>query len=136
MSVKWIDEMDFLGIDGNGRSVVISGSKDGHGVSPMHMVLLGLGGCAAIDVVEILHKQRQPLAALRVEVRGRKREGTPSPWAKADLHFVADGDLDPIKVERAVRLSAEKYCSVAATLSGSVEIAWTSEVRALQAASA
>jgi putative redox protein len=127
--VKWIEEKSFLGVGSNGRSVVMS-SGDGPGVSPMQMLLLGLGGCSSVDVVEILRKQRQPLETFEVEVSGERGEELPRPWTKLHMHFVATGDLEPAKVERAIALSVEKYCGVHATLAGVATITWDFEVRA------
>jgi putative redox protein len=127
--VKWIEEKSFLGVGSTGRSVVMS-SADGPGVSPMQMLLLGLGGCASVDVVEILRKQRQPLAGLEVEVSGERAEELPRPWSRLHMHFIATGAVESSKVERAIALSVEKYCGVHATLSPAATITWDYEVRA------
>jgi putative redox protein len=109
--VKWIEGNSFLGVSQQGRSIVMSGA-DGPGVSPMQLLLLALGGCAAIDVVDILRKQRQPLTGLEVQVSGERGSELPKPWETAQVHFILFGDgLDPRKVARAVDLSVEKYIS-------------------------
>lgn len=131
--VKWIEEKSFLGVGSNARSVVMS-SADGPGVSPMQMLLLGLGGCASIDVVEILRKQRQPLAGFEVEVSGERGPDLPRPWSTMHMHFVVLGAVDPAKVERAIALSVEKYCGVHATLAGVASITWDYELRAANGA--
>ncbi|MCB0064250.1 MAG: OsmC family protein, partial [Caldilineaceae bacterium] len=68
--VKWIDEHTFLGTDANGKAALMSGGGEGPGVSPMQMLLLGLGGCSMVDVVNILRKQRQPLTGVEIELDG------------------------------------------------------------------
>ncbi len=127
--VKWIEDKTFLGIDANGKSAVMSG-PDGPGVSPMQMLLLGLGGCSLVDVVIILQKQRQPFAGVEVEIDGVRAEEAQRPWKDIHLHFiVTGGDVDPAKVERAIALSVEKYCGAYATLSGVATITHDFEVR-------
>lgn len=128
--VKWIEGRSFLGVGDNGRSLVMS-STDGPGVSPMQMLLLGLGGCTAIDIVDILTKQRQPLEDLYLEVTGERGEEWPKPWTRIHIHYVIIGAaLDPHKVERAVELSVHKYCGAHATLGGVAEITHDYEIRA------
>lgn len=120
--VKWIEDKSFLGVGNNGRSVVMS-PGDGPGVSPMQMLLLGLGGCTAIDIVDILGKQRQPLEDLQVEISGERGEECPKPWTRIHIRYVIVGaQLDPHKVARAVELSVHKYCGAHATLAGVAEI--------------
>ncbi|MEZ4635526.1 MAG: OsmC family protein [Caldilineaceae bacterium] len=117
--VKWVEDKTYLGIDVNGRSAVMSAGGDGPGVSPMQMLLLGLGGCTMYDVVNILQKQRQDLTNLEIEIAGERADEPPKPWQTIHLHYVVSGrNLDPSKVERAIDLSVEKYCGAHATLSG------------------
>lgn len=127
--VKWIEGKTFLGIDANGKSVVMS-SPEGPGVSPMQMLLLGLGGCSLVDVVGILQKQRQPFVGVEVEIDGARGEEAQRPWKDIHMHFVITGvGVDPAKVERAIALSVEKYCGAYATLSGVATITHDFEVR-------
>ena len=127
--VKWIEDKTFLGIDANGKSVVMS-STDGPGVSPMQMLLLGLGGCSLVDVVGILQKQRQPFVGVEVEIDGARGEEAQRPWKDIHMHFIVTGaGVDPAKVERAIALSVEKYCGAYATLSGVATITHDFEVR-------
>src|SRR5699024_3229079 len=87
------------------------------GISPMQLLLAGAGGCSAIDIVNILEKQKQPLEDLQVEVEGdRQTRDTYSEFTTIHLHFIFTGDLDEKKVERAISLSINKYCSVSKTL--------------------
>lgn len=102
------------------------GSDDGF--RPMELVLVGVAACAAIDVVLILEKARQSLEDLRITVEGERVEGTPSPFRRIRMHFTAVGAVDPAKLERAVRLGVEKYCSVGVMLAPTVRLAWVCDV--------
>lgn len=89
----------------------------GLGAGPMQLLLMGLAGCAAVDVVDILRKGRFELTSFRVEATGDRPDGVlPAPFRSIHLDFALEGDLTPDRVERAIRLSLEKYCSAAATL--------------------
>lgn len=123
--VKWIDGMNYMGVDADGRGMLLSGSGDGPGVSPMQALLLGLGSCASIDVVMILQKQRLALDDVQVEVEGERGEEAPRPYKKIHMHFMVSGKALPEdKVVRAITLSTEKYCGAFGTLSASAEITW------------
>lgn len=106
-----------------------NGGKD-NGVRPMHMVIMGLGGCSAIDVVMILRKQRQEVRDLQISIDAERETGKePALWAEARLVFTISGKVDPGKAERAVDLSMEKYCSVAETLRRSgTRLSWETRV--------
>lgn len=111
----------FEATDEDGLSVQIDGGPgvggEGKGVRPMQLLLMGLGGCSSIDVVEILRKQRQSLEDIKVEIVGdRDPDAVPSPYTEITVLFDLTGDVDPAKAQRAVALSLEKYCSVAKTL--------------------
>jgi putative redox protein len=83
-----------------------------HGLRPMEMVLLGLGGCTAIDVLHMLRKGRQSVTGMRVELDAERADDIPKVFTKIHVHFVLIGSgLDPHKIERAIKLSANKYCS-------------------------
>lgn len=126
--VKWIEERTFLGIGENGRSAVMS-SGEGPGVSPMQMLLLGLGGCSGVDIVDILRKQHQPLTDLQIEISGERGSEYPKPWERIHIHYIVVGaGLDPHKVERAINLSVEKYCGAHATLAGVAKITHDHEI--------
>ncbi len=89
----------------------------GRGAGPMQLLLMGLAGCSAVDVVSILGKSRQRIDTFRIEAHGDRPDGVhPSPFTAMHLHFVLEGDLQLDRVDRAIRLSMEKYCSAAATL--------------------
>ncbi len=120
-TVKWVGGAMFLGESGSGHSVVMDGPPDhggrNLGVRPMEMILLGLGGCASFDVVSILKKSRQKVRNCRVEIDAERADGVPSPFTKIHLHFVVEGEsLKVPQVEKAVNLSAEKYCSASIML--------------------
>jgi putative redox protein len=128
--VKLIEGKTFLGVDANGHATLMS-TNDGPGVSPMQMLLLGVGGCTAIDVVDILRKQRQPLADLEIEVTGEREAALPKPWKAIHMHYILYGaGLDPNKVERAIELSVEKYCGAHATVAGVAQMSHDYEIRA------
>jgi len=87
------------------------------GVRPMQMLLMGLGGCSAIDIVLILKKQKQIIDAFEISIDGEREQGKePSLWKRVEVHFKLKGQIDKEKAERAVQLSMEKYCSVSKTL--------------------
>jgi putative redox protein len=87
------------------------------GIRPMQMLLMGLGGCSAIDIVSILKKQRQTVAGFRMLIEGEREPGKePSLWQTVNIVFELKGTIDPDKAQKACELSMEKYCSVAATL--------------------
>ena len=97
---------------------------EGTAASPMEAVLHALAGCAAVDVVAILEKMRLPLEGLRVEIDADRAEDHPRVYTAIRLRFVAKGDLPLKKVERAVKMSAETFCSVSAMLKPKVEITY------------
>ena len=101
----------------------------------MQLVLIALGGCAAVDIVDILRKQRQPLADLEVVVTGERAAELPKPWETLHLRFIVTGaGLDVNKVQRAIDLAVERYCGVHATLSGVARITHDVEIRPVAAA--
>jgi putative redox protein len=96
--------------------------KPGNGATPMELLAVALGGCTAMDVVSILVKMRQPLESFSVEVSGERAEEHPKRFTSLEVVYRLKGDLDERKVERAISLSEERYCSVEATLKPSVPI--------------
>ena len=104
-------------------SPAIGGSNKA--MRPMQLLLVGIGSCSSIDVIHLLKKQRQALDDIQVEVTAvREEDKTPALFEKIHVSFKLYGDLDEKKVERAVSLSAEKYCSVAMILKESAEVTW------------
>ncbi len=127
--VKWIEDQTFIGVDASGKGTLISSGR-GPGVSPMQMLLLGLGGCSLVDVVIILNKQRQPFVDAEVELEGVRGEEFPKAWENIHMHYVITGKgLDEKRLQRAIKLSVEKYCGAYATLSGVAEITYDYEIR-------
>lgn len=131
--VQWVDGMAFMGETGSGHALVMDGAPDiggrNIGPRPTELVLVGLGGCTAIDVVMILQKKRQPVRDCIVEVTAERSESIPKVFTKIHVHFIVKGTgLDPQAVERAVNLSAEKYCSVSHMLNKTAEITHDFEV--------
>ena len=132
-TVNWLDHMSFVGESGSGHSVVMDGAPDvggrNMGVRPMEMVLLGLGGCTAFDMVLILQRQRQAISDCQVEIEAERATEVPKVFTRIHVHYVVKGKaLDPRKVERAVNMTAEKYCSVSIMLSASVELSHDFEI--------
>jgi putative redox protein len=101
----------------------------GNGVGPMQLLMMAIGGCSGVDVVSILEKSRQDIRSLEIDVDGHKPDGTsPSLYDHIHVHFRLTGDLDEVKVRRAVDLSLGKYCSVAKTLEKTALIEWSFEI--------
>lgn len=114
----------FLGETGSGHAVVMDGPADhggrNIGMRPMEMLLLGVGGCSSFDVVHILQKGRHDIVKCVAEISAERVDAVPSVFSKIHLHFIVSGrGLKPEAVERAVKLSAEKYCSASIMLSKS-----------------
>lgn len=119
--VKWLDNMSFVGESDSGHSVVMDGAPEfggrNLGIRPMEMLLLGLGGCTAFDVVMILQKSRQNIDDCEVYIEAERSEQVPKVFTRIHIHFVVSGrGLDNGRVEKAVNLSAEKYCSASEML--------------------
>lgn len=128
-SVKWLDNQRFVGTSESGYAVVMDGDK-ASAASPMEMVMMAAGSCASVDVVSILKKARQQVTGVEVQLSGERADAVPAVFTRMNLHFVVTGfDVSDKHVERAVNLSAEKYCSVSIMLGKSVEISHSFEVR-------
>jgi putative redox protein len=131
--IKWIQDVMFLGESGSGHSVIMDGAPEAGGrnlgVRPMEMVLLGLGGCSAFDVMMILKRGREQVTDCVVELDAQRAETDPKVFTKIEMRYVVTGrSLDRKKVERAVSLSAEKYCSASAILAKTAEITHSIEI--------
>lgn len=139
IAVKWTGQGSqmFIGRDSFGH-VVMSGSwpndedeswQEWKGIKPSDMLLLSLASCSAYDVVMILGRQRQNLTNLYIAVNGEQAAEPPYEFTNIHLHYTVEGvDLDPQKVERAITLSEEKYCSVAATVRGVAKLSHSHEI--------
>lgn len=114
--VQWLDGRAFVGESGSGHAVVMDGSPESGGrnigVRPMEMLLMGLGGCTAFDIVMILERMREKVTALDIELEAERASEDPKVFTRVKLIYKLKGrGLKPANVERAVKLSAEKYCS-------------------------
>lgn len=132
--VKWVDGMTFVGESESGHAVVMDAAPDiggkNLGVRPMEMLLLGTGGCSSIDVLLILKKSRQDVTDCWVEIDAERADSEPKVFTKIHMHFVVTGrDLDEKRVDRAVTLSADKYCSASIMLGQMAEITHDFEIR-------
>ncbi len=136
--VKWIEGAAMLGESGSGHGIVMDGPPDlggrNLGVRPMEMLLMGLGGCTQFDVLLILGKARQPVTDCVVELTAERAETDPKVFTSIHVHFIVTGrGLDPQRVERAIQLSAEKYCSASIMLGETATITHNFEIRDLDA---
>ncbi len=115
------DAFHFEGVDEDGHSIQMDAAEaiggGNKGVRPMQTLLMGLGGCSAIDIVMILQKQRQVVEDFTITINGDREQGKePSLWSAIEVVFKLKGTIDVAKAERAVSLSMDKYCSVSKTL--------------------
>lgn len=119
--VKWVGDAMFVGESGSGHAVVMDGPPDhggrNMGIRPMEMLLIGVGGCSSFDVVDILKKSRQHVTGCHTRLEAERADAVPAVFTKINIHFIVKGrDLKEKQVERAVALSAEKYCSASIML--------------------
>ena len=131
--VKWVQDATFLGESGSGHAVVMDGPPDTGGrdlgIRPMEMILLGMGGCTAFDVMHILRRARQPVTDCVVELTAERADEIPRVFTHIHVHFVVTGkELAEKQVARAVELSAQKYCSASIMLGKVVELSHDFEV--------
>jgi putative redox protein len=131
--IKWIQDVMFVGESGSGHSVIMDGAPEAGGRNlgfrPMEMLLLGLGGCSAFDVMMILKRGRENVTDCVVELDAQRAETDPKVFTKIAMHYIVTGHaLDRKKVERAVNLSAEKYCSASAIIAKTAQIEHTIEI--------
>lgn len=128
--VSWIDGMAFVGHSETGHKIVMDGDREGGAPSPMEMVLMSAGTCSAIDVVSILEKAKQDVKNVDVELSAERADTVPKVFTAIHLNFVVTGiDVAEKHVERAVKLSADKYCSVAKMLEHSADITHSFEIK-------
>jgi len=127
--VKWVEGLTFLGESASGHQVLMDGNAGDKAPSPMEMLLMSAGGCSAIDVVSILQKGRNDVRDCEVKLTSERREEAPRLFTHINLHFIVTGKALTDKiVERAVSLSAEKYCSVSLMLGKAAKITHSFEV--------
>jgi putative redox protein len=132
--VKLVEGMTFVAESGSGHGVVIDAAPDiggkNLGSRPMELVLMGTGACSAIDVVHILRKARQPITDCVIELEAERAADDPKVFTKIHLHYVVTGKgLAESQVERAIKLSKEKYCSATIMLAATAEVTFDFEVR-------
>jgi len=132
--IKWVQDATFLGEAGSGHAVVMDGPPEhggrNLGVRPMEMLLLGMGGCTAFDVVHILKKSRQPISDCVAELEAERADEDPKIFTSIHVHFIVTGSgLDEKRVARAVSLSADKYCSASIMLGKTATITHDYEIR-------
>ena len=127
--VKWVEAVSFVAESGSGHAMVVDGAPEAGGrnlgMRPMEMVLAGVAACTAFDVVWILKRARQPVSDCVVDADAERAPVEPKVFTRIHLTYaVAGRGLDPHQVERAVRLSKEKYCSATIMLAHAVEITY------------
>ncbi len=131
--IKWIEPMTFMAETGSGHIVIMDGPPEHGGQNlaarPMEMILVGLGGCSAFDVVKILKKSRQLIEDCQVAIEAERADEIPAVFTKIHLHYLIGGrDLNTKQVQRAIDLSVEKYCSVIKMLRPNVNISYDHEL--------
>jgi putative redox protein len=127
--VKWLENVSFVAETGSGHAIVLDGAPEAGGrnlgMRPMEMVLAGAAGCTAFDVVWILRRARQPVTDCVVDAEAERASEEPKVFTRIHLRYaVAGRGLDPKQVERAVKLSKEKYCSATIMLARTAEITY------------
>lgn len=135
--IKWIDNAMFVGESGSGHAVIMDGPPENGGRNmgprPMEMLLLGMGGCTAFDVIHILRKGRHSVSDCELEINAERVDSVPKVFSRIHVHFIVSGkNLKESAVSRAVDLSADKYCSASIMLAKSVEITHDFEVRQVE----
>lgn len=132
--IKWIEGVAMLGESGSGHAVIMDGPPEhggrNLGVRPMEMLLIGMGGCTEFDVLHILRRQRQEVTDCVVELEAERAAEDPKVFTRIHAHFIVTGRaLSEKQVERAIKLSAEKYCSASIMLGATAAITHDFEVR-------
>ena len=131
--IEWKDGMSFLGESGSGHQVLMDGPPETGGRNlgprPMEMLLMGTGGCAAFDVMLILKKGHQEINDCVVEIEAQRATNEPKVFTHIHFHFILTGkNLQPQQIERAISLSAEKYCSASIMLGKTAEMTHDFEI--------
>jgi putative redox protein len=131
--VKWVENVCFMAESESGHAMIMDGSPDiggrNMGPRPMEMLLMGAGGCTSVDVVMIMKKSRQDVTGCEVEVSAERASEHPKVFTKIHMHFTVRGrNLKADIVERAIKLSAEKYCSASIILGKTAEMTHDYEI--------
>lgn len=121
--VTWVEDRRFVGQASSGHGIVLDGSAEKLGPSPMELMLIGMAGCTAYDVAAILEKKRQEVTGLEVSARAERAEEPPRVYTRIEIEYLVRGPaIKPKAVEDAIRLSKEKYCSASIMLGKTAEI--------------
>ena len=128
-TIRWITGKQFIGTDSTHHSVVLSPADVGVGMKPSELLLVALGSCTAVDVVEILAKKRTTLTSLEIQVTGEQDAEAPWTFRKFHIQYIVKGKgLTEKAVAQAIQLSEEKYCSVAATVRATAPVTTSFEI--------
>ena len=120
--LKWTDGLQFVARAGEGPAVILDSSDGASGASPMQLVLMGVAGCTAIDIVVILKKKRVRLSRFEITITGEQTQDNPRRYTKINIVYILCGkDIKPKAVEQAIALSEKKYCSAMASLNAEFE---------------
>ena len=136
-SIKWSGGVSFIGTGDSGHDLIMDGAPDSggenKGARPMELVLIGMGGCTAFDVVHILRKARQEITDCVADIEAVRAETDPKVFTNIHIHFVVSGkNLDAKKLQHAIELSATKYCSASIMLAKTAKITHDFEVREVE----
>jgi putative redox protein len=128
--VRWVGAEQFLALAPSGHAIALDCDRQSNSApGPMELLLVALGTCTAVDVVSILKKKRQKLDSLDIEVSGERAKEPPTVWTKLELVYRLRGELDDKAVRDAIKLSQEKYCSVAAMLRKAAPVTFRYEIQ-------
>ena len=136
-SIKWSGGVSFAGTADSGHTVIMDGAPESggknQGARPMELVLIGMGGCTAFDVVHILRKSRQEITDCVAQIEAARAETDPKVFTHIHIHFVVSGkNLDAKKLQHAIELSATKYCSASIMLGKTAKITHDFEIREVE----
>ena len=133
VTIRGIEDKMMAASDSNGHSIVVGRSPDPDfeylGVKPSDLLLMAAGACTAYDIVDILKKQRQNMRDIEIKCTGEQKKEPPYTFTKIHLHYIIYGDVDAEKLERAIDLSENKYCSVLSTLKPALKISSDYEIK-------
>jgi putative redox protein len=137
-NITWVEDMQFVAQGDSGHPIVMDSAAEvgGHnsGARPMEVLLMGVLGCTAMDVISILKKKRQPVAGFKIFATGERASEHPHYYTRIHLEYVVYGDVNPQALVRAIQLSEEKYCGAMATVRGQAEITTGYRVESANAA--
>lgn len=121
-ALKWVDGLQMVGRSGKSPAIIMDNVEQGSGPSPMQLVLIGVAGCSAMDVVSIMKKKRANMTDFEINISGERAEEHPKRYTRINMEFVFSGKaIKPKDAERAIELSITKYCSAVASLNATIE---------------